>query len=139
LEKSLHYLLLITHTSFYKKILSEVAEIGLSPGQPKILEFLKTNNGCEQKKISQSCELEPATVTGILGRMENTGLIERKQLNGNRRSLYVFLTEKGKKKSNEIDEIFKKLEKKAFVNISEEKQKDLLEMLFKLYTNLSAD
>ena len=38
--ESLHYLLMKTHSMLSRGILSEAAKIGLTPGQPKILEFL---------------------------------------------------------------------------------------------------
>lgn len=138
METSFHYLLLMTQTIFQKRVLSEAATIGLSPGQPKILEYLKHHGGCEQRMIGDACNIEAATVTGILGRMEAAGLVERKQLEGNRRSLHVFLTEKGKSFANQIDDVFKKIEAMAFANIPPDEQKDFLATLTKIYGNLNS-
>jgi len=137
MEASLHYLLLMTQTVFHKMVLSEAATIGLSPGQPKMLEYLKHYGGCDQRMIGDACNIEAATVTGILVRMEAAGLIERKQLEGNRRSLHVFLTENGKACASQIDDTFKSIEETAFANIPADEQKEFLATLTKIYANLT--
>ena len=70
-------------------------KIGLTSGQPKILYCLSKFKEADQKTIANYCEIEQATVGSILLGMENAGLIVRKQHEGNRRSLYVSLTDKG--------------------------------------------
>lgn len=67
--ESLHYLLMKTHSMLSRGILSEAAKIGLTPGQPKILEFLLAKTEADQKTIAAYCEIEPATVGSILLRM----------------------------------------------------------------------
>lgn len=64
--ESLHYLLMKTHSMLSRGILSEAAKIGLTPGQPKILEFLLAKTEADQKTIAAYCEIEPATVGSIL-------------------------------------------------------------------------
>jgi len=135
----LHYLLLITQNSFYKEIISEAAQIGLSPGQPKILEFLSVYDGCEQKNIAESCEIEPATVSNILSGMEKNGLIEKKKKEGNRRSSFIYLTEKGKKTADEVNGIFLRIEERALRNVSKEEEETFLSMLYKVYQNMSVE
>ncbi|BCN32573.1 MarR family winged helix-turn-helix transcriptional regulator [Anaeromicropila herbilytica] len=134
---SLHYLLLLAQNNFQKRVLEKTSNIGLMPGQPKVLDFLKDHDGCEQKEIAKGCCLDPATVTGILGRMETIHLIERKQLPGNRRSLHVFLTETGRKAACDTEAIFFEIENRALKGITVEEQEDLKKTLFKIYENLN--
>ena len=94
--KSLHYLLMKTHSNVNRWIQSQAAALGLSPGQPKILECLMARGECNQKTIAADCEIEQATVGSILSRMERDGLVCRTQREGNRRSLYVSLTPRGR-------------------------------------------
>lgn len=137
IELSIHYLLMKAHTALNKKILSQAYEIGLSPGQPRILEYLASHDGSDQKTIATHCEIEPATVGSILGRMENTGLIERKQREGNRRSLFVFLTDKGRSASKQMENIFILSDKQAIKNLTEKDVDELTRILTKLYSNLT--
>lgn len=137
MNKTLHQLLLNTHLAFHKKVFGMLNDTGLTSGQPKILDYLSYNDGCVQKDIAAACEIETSTVTSLLLRMEEAGLIERHMLNGNRRSLYVFLTDKGKLAQNKVGSVFLKLEKVAFDGFTEEEQKDFLEKLSKMHKNLT--
>ena len=92
-ESSYHYLLMSNHLSLQKKIMAVLKPLGLSTGQPKVLDHLRYHNGASQKDIAHACHIEPASLTSILNRMEKQHMIERKNLNGNRRSFHIFLTE----------------------------------------------
>lgn len=74
---SLHYLLMRSHSLLNRRILEEAAELGLSPGQPKVLEYLRLHGTQNQRSIADYCRIEPATVGSILTRMEEAGLVER--------------------------------------------------------------
>ncbi|MBU3156726.1 MarR family transcriptional regulator [Clostridium estertheticum] len=137
MNKELHYILRLCHTLCNKKILLQTSTLGLSPGQPKILEFLEHHNGCEQKEIAKACEIEPATVTNLLARMEKSHLIERKQLNGNRRSLHVSLTKEGEIVTTKVLKIFEEVRKKAFEGFTVEEQAGTFRLLTKMFDNLS--
>lgn len=104
--ESLHYLLMKANTAFSRNIMREAGRMGLTSGQPKILEFLLDAEEADQKTIAEHCEIEQATAGSILLRMENAGLIVRKQHAGNRRSLYVSLTEKGKEAAAGMQAVF---------------------------------
>lgn len=71
--------------------------------------------------------------------MESKGYIERKMLNGDRRSLYVFLTEKGKKYIEYLNEKFDKVENTALKNFSEDEKHQLNDLLMRVYENMIAN
>ena len=85
MEESLHYLLMTDYLLFQKAFLAGVKETNLTPGQPKILDYLLHHDGVVQKEIASACHIEPATMTSVLYGMEKKGYILRKNLNGNRR------------------------------------------------------
>jgi len=122
----------------HKKLLAGLRDTGLSLGQPKVLEYLKEHNGSSQKDIARGCHIEAGSLTSVLGRMEEKGMIERKMLNGNRRSLYVFLTEKGGQLQEIVENEFAFLEEKAFDGISEEERENFMDIFLKIYGNLLA-
>lgn len=135
--ENLHYLLMKSHAMLSRKILSEAGKIGLTPGQPKVLDFLIKYGEADQKTIAAYCEIEQATVGSILLRMENAGLVKRRQKDGNRRSLYVSLTELGTEKAEKLMEIFKNAEKEASSCLTEQELNNLDEMLSKICNNMS--
>lgn len=129
--ESLHYLLMKAHTITHRQIVSGASGLGLSSGQPKILEYLYQYGESNQKTIADYCEIEQATVGSILLRMEEAGLIVREKKEGNRRSLYVSLTEKGTKAAKEMEQVFAESEKKVSGGLSEEEKVELRRLLEK--------
>ena len=88
MDKSFHYTLMANQALVQKKIIEKLKGTNLTIGQPKVLDFLKEQDGISQKDIAKGCMIEQASLTSILHRMEDLGMIERKMINGNRRSLY---------------------------------------------------
>lgn len=127
--ESLHYLLMKTHTRLNRRIMSEAAAMGLSPGQPKVLECLMRNGESNQKAIADYCEIEQATAGSILTRMERDGLISRTQRAGNRRSLYVSLTPQGKALGQRMEEVFRRADALAVSCLTQGQQAELLALL----------
>jgi DNA-binding MarR family transcriptional regulator len=134
---SFHYLLMAEHSMFQKELINRLKGSGLTIGQPKVLDYLKDHDGASQKDIAQGCHIEPGTLTTILNRMEETGLVERRMLNGNRRSFFIFMTEKGKKQLNIITKAFSEIEEAAFCDISKEERETLMNLLGRVYKNIS--
>lgn len=134
--ESLHYLLMKSHSVMQRKIYSEAQKIGLTSGQPKILDYLYEHEGSDQKTIAGYCEIEPATLGSILLRMEQKGLIERRQENGNRRSWYVYLTENGKEICEKMHDIFTQTDEQAIENISSGEIEEIKNLLTKICRNL---
>lgn len=131
MENSYHYIMLINH-SLYQKLVYDSLE-GLSMGQPKVLDFLSEHDGCMQKEVAAGCFIEPATATSILLKMENDGYISRSAKDGNRRSLYVFLTDRGRAAAEKVREVMKSAEEKALSQLNES-ERDTLLMLMKKVT-----
>lgn len=123
---------------FQKELLARLKDTDLTIGQPKILDYLKDHDGAGQKDIAHGCHIEPGTLTTLLNRMEDIGLVERRTLNGNRRSLYVFLTEKGKQQVALVTEAFSAMEEEAFRGMSETECEILMRLMHQVYENISS-
>lgn len=66
MDKSFHYMIMVNQSLFQKKVLDVLSPYKLTAGQPKVLDYLGKHNGCIQKSIATGCQIEPATLTGIL-------------------------------------------------------------------------
>ena len=135
----MHYLLMKTQTSLNRWILSQATALGLSPGQPKVLECLMQCGQSNQKAIARYCEIEPATVGSILSRMERDGLIQRQQRDGNRRSLYVSLTGRGEQLGRQMQNIFAEADQRAMAGLTPEQQQTLQQLLEQVLQNLNGE
>ena len=69
--------------------------LGISVTQAAALFFIAKNEGCLQKALSQATGLNHSAVTGLVGRMEKNGLIERKPCQEDGRASRLYLTLKG--------------------------------------------
>ena len=136
MKESLHYLLMADYLLFQKSLLASIKDINLTSGQPKILDYLLFHDGAVQKEIAEACHIEPATITSVLLGMENKGLIIRKNINGNRRCLYVYLTDKGKALAEKVELSFDIIEEKALLDFSDDEKKMLTIFLTKMNNNL---
>lgn len=68
----------------------------VSFGHWTFLRILWVNDGLTQRELSESAGvMEPTTFSAVKA-MEAAGLIERRQLAGNRKNVHVFLTDKGR-------------------------------------------
>ena len=137
MNDSFHYLSMANHMMVQKKLMEQLKDTGLTLGQPKVLDYLKDHDGASQKEIAAGCLIEAGSLTSILNRMEEKGLIERKMLNGNRRTFHIFMTEAGKKNQKLVEETFEKIEETALNNVSEEEQKVFMEIFLRIYRNLA--
>ena len=135
MSPTFHYLIMSEHSMFQKELLNRLKNSGLTIGQPKVLDYLKDHDGAGQKDIARGCHIEPGTLTTLLNRMEDTGLVERRMLNGTRRSLYVFLTDKGKNRLALVTETFSEMEEKAFRGISESEREAFMNVFLRIYEN----
>lgn len=136
MDDTLHYLIMANHMLVQKALLEQLKDTGLTIGQPKILDYLKEHDGSNQKEIAKACFLEAGSLTIILNKMEERGLIERKILNGNRRSFHIFMTEEGRKKQQITEKAFLEIEKKALADISDEEFRQFIYVNRKIYFNL---
>ena len=73
-----------------------LAAHGVSFGHWTFLRILWTHDGLTQKELSERAGvMEPTTFSAVKA-MEQMGLIERRQLAGNRKNMHVFLTREGR-------------------------------------------
>ena len=124
MDDSLHYLIMANQMLVQKALLY------------KLKDYLSRHNGSNQKEIARACFLEAGSLTTILNKMEEKGLIRRQILNGNRRSFHIFMTEEGKKKQQLVSEAFSEIERKAVEGISKEEMEGFLSVYQKIYANL---
>ena len=137
MNSSFHYLVMAEQAMVQRALLARIKGSGLTLGQPKVLDYLKDHNGPSQKEIARGCHIEAGSLTSILNRMEEKGLVERRMLHGNRRNSYVFLTEKGEELRNLVTESFESIENEAFQGISDEDKEQFMKIFSKIYENLT--
>jgi DNA-binding MarR family transcriptional regulator len=82
--------------SFLRSLQARLASKGVSLGHWTYLRILWEQDGLTQRALSEEAGVMEPTTLGALRAMESLGYIERKQLPGNRKNNYVFLTPAGR-------------------------------------------
>lgn len=111
--------------------------VGLSPGQPKILHYLLTHDGCMQRELADSCDIEPATVSRLLDKMEEDGLVRREVPPKRTRSCCVSLTDRGREAHAQWRQLCLETEAHALQDFSEEERARFRDYLNRMYRNLT--
>lgn len=112
-------------------------KIGLSPGQPKVLMYLSSHDGCMQKEIAHALDIDPATVSQILNNMEQEGLIERTAAPQRKRAECVVITEKGKEAFVLWIKLCKEVEDISMQGFTKQEREQFMDYLFRMYFNLT--
>ncbi|MBA4394041.1 MAG: MarR family transcriptional regulator [Desulfobacca sp.] len=79
-----------------KFLTQKVSGLGITPVQAMVIGFLAEEDQIMAGELGKRIELDSATLTGILDRLETSKLIERKGNPDDRRSIKIHLTELGK-------------------------------------------
>jgi DNA-binding MarR family transcriptional regulator len=70
-------------------------QIGLTPGHLKLLLMIKPGHGLSMKMLAQEFACDASTMTWLVDRLEERGLVERVGMPGDRRVKMVVLTDRG--------------------------------------------
>ncbi len=135
LEQCLNFVLTKAQNSVQQLFKAELAPYGITPGQYGVLRCLWDQNGLTAKQLAERLCLDSSTITGILDRMENKGLINRYHDVRDRRALCVMITNAGQELQEPVTEAIVNANKKALLNLNEEQSEVLKKMLSELNSN----
>jgi DNA-binding MarR family transcriptional regulator len=124
-----------------RKVQRFLLDIGLTPGQgqARILAYLSSHSSVTQKEIADRCMLDVTTMSRVLNKLEEMGLISRQRDPGCRRAYQIGLTEAGRQKAEEVNRGFERLEEMLCRELSEEEIGSLTTGLKKVKESLETD
>ena len=106
------------------------------PGARLVLSLLAISDGISQGELAQRTHLRPPTVSVILKRMTDEGMVEIRPSDTDMRVKYVFLTEYGLKIDRENIAKIKHTDAKGLKGITDKEQETLMELLGRIRDNL---
>lgn len=106
------------------------------PGQPKLLSLIKANEGITQKELAEKNCVTPATVTGMLSKLESNHLIYRTPDKADKRVLRVYLTPEGAKFAEFAEEFMATQVEQLFNGFTDEELHTLLNLSLKMRDNV---
>ncbi|EMT51570.1 MULTISPECIES: MarR family winged helix-turn-helix transcriptional regulator [Brevibacillus] len=105
---------------------------GVTPVQFVLLHVLWEKDGQKGVELGTRLRLDGATITGLLDRLEQMGLIERRPSPTDRRTNLIYLTPRGRELEKPLNEISDEVNREAMSIFREEELAMLKSMLTRL-------
>jgi len=112
----------------------KVSVLGITPVQAMILGFLGAEDGLTSADLGKRTELDSATLTGLLDRLEGAEMIVRQANPDDRRSILIHLTEKGRTVATEAIRLIEEANREFLADLNTEEEDGFRAVIRKLRT-----
>ena len=138
LDRNLGFLLHDVARLMRKRFEQNARELGLTRSQCSVLAHLARHDGIQQGTLAEILEVEPITLTRLVDRLEQMGLVERRSHPTDRRIRLLRLTEAARPKLDAIFAVGAATRGEAVEGVSEEDLARLFDVLSSMKANLIA-
>ncbi len=114
-------------------------QVDIPRGQATVLCVVAKQDGITQSEIAEQLSVQGATVTKMLQRLEEAGLVSRQRDPEDNRLVRVRLTEAGCQKERSINEQFGSMQELIFKGIGEEERILLRRWLQQIIVNITEE
>ncbi len=130
---------LLAHVSQIFRSVSDTFtdHVDIPRGQATVLCTVARQDGLTQSEIAERLSVQGATVTNMLQRLEEAGLVVRRRDQEDNRLVRVYLTKAGLEKERSINAQFAAMQELIFKGISEEDRVILRQQLQQIIENIS--
>ncbi len=111
----------------------------LTPAQARTLLYLSRHPQDRQRELGEYLRVEPSTVNGIVERLEQKQLLQRRADQEDGRCRRLFITEKGKRQLEEMEQILLQAERQSRKDFTPQEEKLLGEFLLRMIRNLEGE
>lgn len=116
-----------------------LAEHAVSFGHWTFLRILWEEDGLTQRELSARAGLMEPTTFSALKTMEKLGYVVRRQASDNKKNVYVYLTDKGRRLKERLVPLAEEVNEIAVEGINPAEVALVRRLLLKMVTNLAAD
>ena len=120
----------------FQRLLQESGVEEFNGPQGRILYILWQKDEVPIVELSQKTGLAKNTLTAMLGRMEDAGLISRKTAESDKRQSLIVLTEKARELQGKYDEVSQKMNEVFYKDFSEKEVSEIDQFLDRILSNL---
>lgn len=114
-----------------------VVDVGLTRSQWSLIAVAARRPGSTQRQIAELMEMSEASAGRLIDRLEADGVLERRQLEGDRRARAVFLTDAASPLLEKMSAMAKRREERWFEGFSDDNIEQLGGLLETLYNNVN--
>jgi len=105
---------------------------GRFPRERILMILVKHETGMHQKELAEEMKIRPSSLSELIDKLEADRYVERNADPLDRRSTLITLTEKGKARAFEAEDIRQNMAEERFAVLNEEEKQTLLTLLEKI-------
>lgn len=139
LQDSLGYLLAKICKLRRVKAQKLLSQLGIHAGQEILLFHLWQEDGRTQSHLAEIACIQPATVTRMVNRLVNAGLVTRQADAEDRRVSRVWLTQTGKTLQPAVEAIWRQVEAISFADTTPAQKEQLQQLFQQICLNLESE
>lgn len=137
-EHSFGFLILDTARLMRRNFNRDIQDLNITQAQWQILFHISRNDGIRQAQLADTLEMQPISVARLIDRMQSAGWVRRSPDPNDRRAVNLHLEEKAEGVLDLLRERAIGTREKILRGISEAEQMQLLDILQRMRTNLTA-
>ncbi len=134
-ERNLGFVISDVHRLITAAVDKEVSTLGLTRSQLRVVLHLMRSDGISQVNLADDLQLGKVTVGGLLDRLQEKGLIERRPHPSDRRSKLVYLTLADQNIYESIVKAGRVILDQVLAGINKAEQKQLIDLLLRVKAN----
>jgi DNA-binding MarR family transcriptional regulator len=134
-ERNLGFVISDVHRLITAAVDKEVSTLGLTRSQLRVVLHLMRSDGISQVNLADDLQLGKVTVGGLLDRLQEKGLIERRPHPSDRRSNLVYLTLADQNIYESIVKAGRVILDQVLAGINKAEQKQLIDLLLRVKAN----
>lgn len=140
LDREVRFAFLIHDVSRLRRVMFDriVRELGTSRSQWWVLAFLSRDDGSPQTNLADELDVGKVALGGLIDRLEEAGMVQRRPDPIDRRVKRVFLTKEGRKLVSQNKELDKSVNETTLQGVSEADFEVTMRTLEKMKSNLLA-
>jgi DNA-binding MarR family transcriptional regulator len=132
IKESLGFLLAKCHQTAFQIFREKLLPHNLTPPQFAVLAFLWKKDGQSQIHLGMAMKMDRTTTSGVIDRLENLGLVNRRHHPEDRRVFMIYLTEAGRELGHTLPRLSLEANAEVAKNLSEKEKETLLVLLKKI-------
>lgn len=138
-EERLARLVRLAARAFNRSLQMRLQTEGVTFGQWIFLRILWYNDGLSQRELSQRAHLTEPTAHSALTKLEKQEIITRKKMDGDKRTLQIYLTAKGRKLRDRLEPMARDVNILSLQGLEDDEVCTLRKGLLAIIRNLEAD
>ena len=119
-------------SSYFQSLLSASSGEELSLQELKVVDFIGQRESPIMREASEYMQVAVSTMTGIIDKLEDKGLVKRERNDEDRRIVRVLLTNKGRKLYQSYVENYLELSRRMLQALDDKEQENYLELTKKI-------